>query len=320
METLLKRACAPADAETTGTRREWSLLTDPQVEETWAWVLPRLRATLTRRRLSRADLDDVCQQTFLKAWDHQTRYASPEDLLAWAITVARNHAVDIGRRARRFEAPSEMTAPDDVEHEVITSLHLKDVFRAWQELSDSDRAAILTSRPYADRREATRLAVQRHRARQRLLRLAGGPLSALAGVAATIRRLGRLGPPAIFGATLTVAALAVAPAPAGPAGPVPGEAEAQVHAVLAGPLHPAPHRGSQRRRSLLLPGRAASAKGAQSLVIAPGGHPLLTYEQRAAEPDDRLICAYRVPVVTSICSPVITPLEGVSPLATRAQE
>jgi RNA polymerase sigma factor (sigma-70 family) len=55
---------------------------------------------LLRRRLGRERADDAFQETFLRALQAYARLEHGEHLRAWVLTIARNVATDVLRRAR----------------------------------------------------------------------------------------------------------------------------------------------------------------------------------------------------------------------------
>jgi hypothetical protein len=160
----------------TGTRTPDSVLTGPRLPEVWHVVEPRLRRYLLARRVPRGEIDDVVQEVALRILVKGPRYDSGEDLLPWCLTVARNVATDAARAGARqvpVDVLPDQASGDDVAAEVASRLELERTLAALRGLTLSDQAAIVDGldQPVAkqDRATSVRLAVRRHRARQRLL-------------------------------------------------------------------------------------------------------------------------------------------------------
>lgn len=181
------------DGFMTGTRVPSTALTARALDDVWRTVEPRLRRYLLARRVPAVDVDDVVQEVALRVLVHSPDYDGADDLLPWCITVARNVATDAVRAGAR-RAPADLTpdvpAADDVEGQVAARLELERTLAALKTLTFPDQRAIVEgidqSRPCHDRTTSVRLAVRRHRARQRLLAL----LAAIAAWAwGSLRRL-----------------------------------------------------------------------------------------------------------------------------------
>jgi RNA polymerase sigma-70 factor (ECF subfamily) len=132
--------------------------------------------------LSRHDIDDIVQETALRAMEHP--FGSGEEMAAmrpWVFVVARRLAVDLHRRQRRLVTVDEAAGPDvaqDAELSRVEDRHLlRTVMSAVAELPASERNSFTTlaARTPAERNRAN---VARHRARRRLRYLVG-PLAAL---------------------------------------------------------------------------------------------------------------------------------------------
>lgn len=167
-------------------RTTGAALTRPaSLADVWPDVGPRLQAMLRRLGLDPATAQDVAQETAARAIAREVPYTDADDLFRWASVVARRIAIDLRRRHSRIDlapvpdAPAASSTAAQVEHR----LDLEAVRSAFSKLSDADRDAIRTAvvgDPRAvTRREATRLAVRRHRARSRLAALVGGVIAAL---------------------------------------------------------------------------------------------------------------------------------------------
>jgi hypothetical protein len=150
-------------------------------------------------------VDDVLQETAVAALRQQVDFATPDELLAWSTTVARRLAVAEYRRERRSaRAPERTEAFEHVEDEALARLTLARVLLAAEELAPADRAAFAEVAPTGDRRADVRAHVRRHRARRKLLALAGGLHGVLVLV---LRRLRALLPSSPSAAALGTVAL-----------------------------------------------------------------------------------------------------------------
>jgi RNA polymerase sigma-70 factor (ECF subfamily) len=116
-----------------------------------------LRATLPAldlvhnlaRRLvpTRADAEDLVQETYLRAWQAWTAGRPPRRVEPWLATICLNLGRDRARRAAtRLEAAAEDLAdhpdPTDVAAEAIHRVHLAQVHRALWALPEPQRLAV----------------------------------------------------------------------------------------------------------------------------------------------------------------------------------
>lgn len=67
-----------------------------------------------RITLNRADAEDVVQDTLIKIWNKRDRWDEIESLEAWALTIARNLAIDCTRK-RDAHPEEEITPPQALE-------------------------------------------------------------------------------------------------------------------------------------------------------------------------------------------------------------
>lgn len=172
----------------TDTRRSDRLITqDPDIAQVWPEVAERLASMLRRRGVDPWAIEDVVQEVGLRVLTHRVRFESASDLCRWAMPVARNLMVDHWRSQRREGGvpPADRPAAVDVPAEVENRMALGAVSQCLAQLHESDRQAIfwdLEADAPATRTEGVRLAVRRHRARARLLRLVEGVISVLGGL------------------------------------------------------------------------------------------------------------------------------------------
>jgi DNA-directed RNA polymerase specialized sigma24 family protein len=130
--------------------------------------------------VDRDTAEDIAQEVALRALASGLEYSDEEDFCRWAFTVARNLHIDNARLRARVTTVVEL--PDkwdgrDVATEVEQRMRLSRTFAAMKTMRESDRKAIvdgLTTSSRTSRTVAVRLAVRRHRARARLLRLVEG--------------------------------------------------------------------------------------------------------------------------------------------------
>ncbi|MDQ1394781.1 MAG: hypothetical protein QOG64_40 [Acidimicrobiaceae bacterium] len=187
------------------------------VEAHWAEVEPGLIRMLRRRGVSAADAQDIAQETAYRAVSRNELFEGVEGLRRWSAVVAWRLTIQMARRRRRlgWEPVPDKTSPVDVGRVVEGRLALERVVSAMGGLRPRDRSVIAESAAGpatpTSRKEAVRLGVERHRARQRLLALCEGAAAVLVGL---WRRFGRLKPiprVAVAGAPLCVAlALSIA--------------------------------------------------------------------------------------------------------------
>lgn len=192
-----------------GTRADPSLITEISTgsfADLWPRVVPVLRARLRRRGVPASCLDDVLQETALAAWRGGVAFHDEAHLLAWATTVSRRLAIGDYRRRRRLESGEPLeTIVDDLEAQALARLDLGRVLTAIGDLSPQERIDLVATAPtQVDRKEAVRVNVRRHRARQKLLLLVGGLGSALGLV---VRRLRLVAPAPVAVLSAVVAVL-----------------------------------------------------------------------------------------------------------------
>lgn len=230
---------------------------------TWESAGRRLRGLLRSRGADAWLAEDLAQETLARAVAKGIAFSDSDDLMRWCVPVAGNLLVDTSRRRRWADDGDvpDQPAGVDVEREVLARLELGVVLRHLATLPEPDRDAILSGlEPAAlpcPRQEAVGQAVRRHRARQRLARLAAGA-AAVWGVLWGARP--RLGRPALVIALPAVALSGFTSLPHAPAAP-----PAATRAVLA--------QTTTSPDDAIATGRSASRPGARSSVadaVAPG--------------------------------------------------
>jgi len=85
--------------------------------------------------------EDVCQETFLKAW-RRIRSLREEDIGSWLIRIAANESISASRRRRRWQVLAERLGRFSVQSEAAASESQLDLGRALDRLTPQLRAAI----------------------------------------------------------------------------------------------------------------------------------------------------------------------------------
>ncbi|MGY2050421.1 sigma-70 family RNA polymerase sigma factor [Methylobacterium sp. JK268] len=108
-------------------------------------VLPALRGFALSLTTSVVHADDLVQETLLKAWQNQHRFAPGTNMKAWLFTILRNQFYTQHRKLRREvedvdgAAATQMMALPDQEDGVA----LRDVWKRLGQLPASQREALL---------------------------------------------------------------------------------------------------------------------------------------------------------------------------------
>jgi RNA polymerase sigma-70 factor (ECF subfamily) len=119
-------------------------------DEFLAATLPALDLVhnLARRMVpSRADAEDLVQETYLRAWQAWVAGRPPRRVEPWLATICLNLGRDRARRAAtRVEVPSaqlpDLAGPTDVETEALDRVRLAQVERALWALPPAQRQAV----------------------------------------------------------------------------------------------------------------------------------------------------------------------------------
>jgi RNA polymerase sigma-70 factor (ECF subfamily) len=112
---------------------------------------PKVYGYLWRMTGDESQASDICQETFLRAWQRFDQISSYEKPLAWLFRVATNLAIDAGRVNRRV---MQMTEPFDEENEPAqtdpaTNLAEREAILAiLQQLSPRARSALVLREVY----------------------------------------------------------------------------------------------------------------------------------------------------------------------------
>lgn len=136
--TATASAAALLDAAIDGDEGAWTALCDRHLAEVRAVAHARLRDAHA--------VDDVVQETMLRAWTRLHQVRDPQRLGAWLKTVAANVAIDHVRR-QRSTAPLEAAAhtpSDEPAHDelLVAAEEASQLHARLAELRDKDREAL----------------------------------------------------------------------------------------------------------------------------------------------------------------------------------
>ena len=163
-----------------GTRRSRAGIAENYEERfqtAWPPVAGRLGRVLSAKGTARQDVDDALQTAAERALRRQVPFDGPDDLYAWASTVAQRALIDAYRQQRRMtgQTPDEGPAPGDLERQVRCRLAIEALVPAVRELKPEERAALsVSSGCEPGSREARAQAVHRFRARAKLAAIVEG--------------------------------------------------------------------------------------------------------------------------------------------------
>lgn len=154
--------------------------------------------SLAARGIPMSEIDDVAQETALRALESGVHFEDAEHLRRWCFVVARRLIVDAHRRSRRAAPLEEAAAAVCADAaRSLEQVEDRDVLRRVAEtiplMRPADQSALrrdlLLEQPMTAA-ERNRANVARHRARGRLRRLVG-PFAAITGACSgTLRRPG----------------------------------------------------------------------------------------------------------------------------------
>jgi DNA-directed RNA polymerase specialized sigma24 family protein len=157
--------------------------------------------------VSSHDADEAIQETAARVVAKSVDYSDADDLFRWAAVVSWRIAID---SRRRLAPVSELEVPDradsvDVAQAAEDRIVLSAVQTRLKDLTTRDQELLLSSfddQPVTSRRESVRLAVARHRARNRLKAMLDGLAAPVLGLWARRHRawpaqLQAIGPAAV---------------------------------------------------------------------------------------------------------------------------
>ena len=304
------------DGRTPDTRGRPGLITGDSLAEVWPEVSGRLGRLLASRGASRDVADDVVQEVAARALAREIVFDDAADLMRWAVPVALNLLVDSARHAGRVTVGIDGwdVAEGDVADLVAHRDRLTRVLGAVARLSDADRIALTSAESPADRREAVKLAVRRHRARRRLLALVDGVAAFVAWLGLSLRRA--RAPRAVSVAALPVAfvlpvaLVLVQPAPHAPERAItigaPPRVAAPLTVTAAAPAAPARATSGRASRAarrvtaaatVARPAGPAAKRPREVVSVGPEGREL-RIRQRQGTNGDHILCVHEpLPVI-----------------------
>lgn len=317
-ETLARAPQADADARDR----------DATFTAAWSEVAPRLEDTLRRWCGDAATREDIVQNTGAKVWAKQVPFCDADDLLPWAVTVARRELIDLRRRASRVtmvtldvgDLPTAADAATVVEHR----LRAESVARQLAKLSPLAREAIAWDvnghEPWT-RAEQLRWGSLLYKARKRLAATVDG----FAGVVAWVRirlvdivRQPGLAPALVASAVVPVIVVVTTLGSPEtqrrhPPGVVGIASRAAGTSAPASPGTATRGRGSPTTDDVaeVLPDGGAQApprrrEPAEVTVPGPGG-PIGSGDVREADDRTTKVCLENLPLVGSQCPVVLNP-------------
>lgn len=191
----------------------------------WRATARKVALFLRRSGASCELADDLVQDVAVRLLRSEVNLYTAPELLRWSYVVARRLHIDHLRRSDALACdPAALphTAADtDVARTVEARLDLAHVGRLLSSMTTADRESLLqlvqdeAEAPPQSRRESTRLAVQRHRARHRLQKLIAATAALISWIVA---RLQRVGASASVAAALVLPMLVLVPLPHGDGG------------------------------------------------------------------------------------------------------
>jgi DNA-directed RNA polymerase specialized sigma24 family protein len=168
-------------AGSTSSRMTASLISQ-NLDDFWPEVEPRLLTDLRAHGVAPETARDICQEVAERALIHDVPCVDAGDLLRWARVVGRRIAIDHHRKQARLlvgDVPDRPIAhgPEEI---IGSRLDVEAVVTAMASMSAADQSLILDAESGATRQDRTRIALRRHRARQRLRTIVGSALGWLA--------------------------------------------------------------------------------------------------------------------------------------------
>lgn len=283
----------------------------------WPDVAGRVVRRLRAHGVERMNAEDLASEAVTRALANDVTFESPEHFFNWTMLVAKNLYYD--QRRAESRAPALCTIEDvdvasghDTPTVVEHRIRLERVLDVLGRMSADDRHAVLSDSTPANRKDAVRLNVRRHRARARLR-------AALAGLAGLLGLRRVRGPAAALVPVAFVSVLAMIGLPfvGGDHGFVPRPPEA-VRLDAARPpvvrvsLAPrAARRPAQRPVRAGTGGAGGAAHQAAGAPPAPKQHGVAkvgagpvqsTTRVRDNGVDEHLVCVDDVPTMGRVCA------------------
>lgn len=120
-------------------------MAEPQFKMLLVQSIPSLRSFAMSLAGSRERADDLVQETLVKAWANQDKFAEGSNLKAWLFTILRNEFYTYFRRRKNEveDADGSHTASLTSLPNQDTGLIVSDVEQALQQLSPDQREALM---------------------------------------------------------------------------------------------------------------------------------------------------------------------------------
>jgi RNA polymerase sigma-70 factor (ECF subfamily) len=110
--------------------------------ELYASYLQQVKAFLARAGCESHAIEDLAQETFLRAWDGRTRFSGTVQFRTWLLGIARNAARESWRKAAAARSPAQLL-PSELCATASADPDTADVVRAAVgQLPSKQRAAI----------------------------------------------------------------------------------------------------------------------------------------------------------------------------------
>jgi RNA polymerase sigma-70 factor, ECF subfamily len=108
-------------------------------------LIPNLRSYACALSRNRDWADDLVQETILRAWTNRARYQPESNMKAWLFTILRNHFYnELRQKKRSVELSNDVASRTaSMRENQSNSLHLRDVARAFADLSNEQREALV---------------------------------------------------------------------------------------------------------------------------------------------------------------------------------
>ncbi len=118
-------------------------MNDSDFNESIIALRPHLKRFARCLTNNECDIEDLVQDTYLKALKHKEQFSSNDNLKAWLMTILKNQFINKYRRAKRAGEPIELDpnlkikCPKDVSPDSV--LHYKELYEIVDNISESNR-------------------------------------------------------------------------------------------------------------------------------------------------------------------------------------
>lgn len=142
-----------------------------RLQKAWPRISPKAERALRRRGVSAPDAEDAVSEAVARLIRQSVEFTDDEDLLRWLHTVSWRIVIDRRRRDGRlvYETP-DLAAKDNTATSAVAAVRVGRLRRLMRNLQAGERAVLFGDGVPQTRKESVRLAVQRHRLRNRLRR------------------------------------------------------------------------------------------------------------------------------------------------------